>query len=178
MIRVFGTTSTKEKRKETARCLLAFAAFRAWGWEALPEFAAGERGKPFFPAFPQHHFNLSHAGEWVLCAISDEGAVGVDIEVIRPRSKNFPRYALSDAEYAAFDQSWEDFFRLWTLKEAYVKYQGGSIYPPASVPAPPPMPYRSYFGEGWCAALCAQGELPAAIEWIIPARPETTAFDA
>lgn len=166
MIRLYGATTANEKRRETARRLLAFAAFQTWGLEELPAVAAGKKGKPFFPAFPQYRFNLSHSGDRVLCALSDEGEVGVDIEQVRPRREGLPRYALSDREFSAFDGSWEDFFRLWTLKEAYVKYQGGSIYPPAAVPAPPPVPHRSYAGEGWRAALCAAGTPPDDIEWI------------
>lgn len=166
MIRLFGTTTTKDKRRETARRLLAFAVSQVWGWDVLPKIETGEKGKPFFPGSPSHHFNLSHSGEWVLCALSDEDEVGVDIETVRPRGENLPRYVMSDGEFAAFDGSWEDFFRIWTLKEAFVKYQGGSIHAPASIPAPPPVPYRSYSGEGWRAALCGGGVLPAKIEWV------------
>ena len=166
MIRLFGTTTTKDKRRGTARRLLAFAVFQAWGFEELPTMETGAKGKPFFPDFPHNHFNFSHSGEWVLCALSDEGEVGVDIETIRPRKDSLPRYVLSEEEFAAFDGSWEDFFRLWTLKEAYVKYQGASIFPPSSVPVPPPVPHRSYSGEGWRAALCAVGTLPEEIEWV------------
>jgi len=166
MIRLYGTTTTKDKRRETARRLLAFAVFQVWGFEELPAMETGAKGKPFFPEHPDCHFNLSHSGDWVLCALSDEGAVGVDIETVRPRKENLPRYIMSDAEFHAFDGSWEDFFRIWTLKEAYVKYEGGSIHAPASVPAPPPVPHRSYAGDGWCAALCGEGNLPDTIDWI------------
>lgn len=166
MIRLFGTKTTKDQRRETARRLLAFAVFQAWGMETLPSMERGTQGKPFFPDHPNFHFNLSHSGEWVLCALSDEGEVGVDIEQIRPRREHLPRYIMSDAEFAAFDGSWEDFFRIWTLKEAYVKYQGTSIFPPSAVPAPPPVPHISYAGEGWYAALCGDGSLPEHIEWI------------
>ena len=126
----------------------------------------GEKGKPFFPDHQDRRFNLSHTGGVVLCALSDEGEVGVDAELVRPRRETLPAYVMSEAELAAFDGSWAEFYRIWTLKEAYAKYLGGAIYPPRAVPAPPPVPHRSYAGEGWQAALCGTGELPEEIEWI------------
>ena len=173
MIRLFGTTTIKDKRKETARRLLAFAAFQCLNLTELPAMDRQGKGKPFFPDRPQLRFNLSHSGEWVLCALSDEGEVGVDIEAIRPRKDGLPRYAMTDEEFASFDGSWEDFFRIWTLKEAYVKYQGGSIANPASVPVPPPVPHRSYGGDGWRAALCGEGPLPPGLEWVDPSSLST-----
>lgn len=166
MIRLFGTKITQNQGKETARRLLAFAAFQAWDWAELPELARGEKGKPFFPAHPERQFNLSHTDGFALCVLSDEGEVGVDIERVTERKENLPRYVMSEEELAGWDGTWEDFFRIWTIKEAYVKYRGGSIFPPKEVPAQPPVPHCSYAGDGWRAALCGEGELPREIEWI------------
>lgn len=145
----------EEDSRAAARRLLARSVWEAWGWTQLPALAQGEQGKPFFPDFLQHHFNLSHTGGLCLCALSEAGPVGVDIERVRPRRPALPRYAMSEEEFSAFDGSWEDFYRIWTLKEAYCKYLGRSIFPPRAVPAPPPVPYRCFSGEGWRAALCA-----------------------
>lgn len=38
-------------------------------------------GKPVLKNYPTIHFNLSHAGDWVLCGIGDV-SLGVDIEHI------------------------------------------------------------------------------------------------
>lgn len=167
MIRLFGIKTERNESRETARRLLAFAALKVWGWAELPATQRGEKGKPFFPTHPDRHFNLSHTDGFALCALSDEGPVGVDIETVRPRKESLPAYVMSGEELAAFDGSWEDFFRIWALKEAYVKYRGGSIVNPRTVPALPPVPHRCYAGDGWRAALCADGELPEEIEWIV-----------
>ncbi len=47
------------------------------------EFTTNIYGKPFFIYNPYIHFNISHTGNYVVCAISDE-PVGIDIELIKP----------------------------------------------------------------------------------------------
>lgn len=161
-----------------ARALLRRCAGAVWGLEALPELSCGDRGKPRFPARPDLCFNLSHSGPWALCALSDE-AVGVDMEAVRPRRPILPPKALSEAEYAWFRArggAWEDFYTLWTLKEARVKCLGSGLDRPArdiAVPLLSPgesalldgLRFTSYAGEGWRAALCSGGDT-ALIEWL------------
>ncbi len=151
--------------------LLAWACRRTWGWEALPPVERSLRGRPFFPGAPDRHFSLSHSGGYALCALSD-GPVGADIEAVRPRRERLFRAALSEGERAAFSGSWEDFFRLWTLKESWVKREDVPLYPPRLVETPPPCPHRSYAGEGWAAAVCYGGAPPGEILWLAPGELE------
>lgn len=172
-IYLYGASFSREMDGHTvAGTLLSHALRDAWGWYETPPLAREESGKPFFPGCPDRQFSLSHTAGLCLCALSDAGAVGVDIEQVRPRRASLPRYVMSSGELAVFDGTWEDFARIWTLKEAYVKLQGTSIFPPNTVPVPPPVPHRSYAGPGWRAALCAgDGDLPEEIRWthIFPA---------
>lgn len=165
---LYGAAFSWEKDSRAAARLLLSAALRdAWGWAETPPVDRGGFGKPFFPGHPDRHFNLSHTAGLCLCALSEAGAVGVDIERVRPRRAGLPRYALSGEEFAAFDGTWESFYVTWTLKEAYAKLRGGSVFPPRGIPVPPPVPYRCYSGDGWRAALCAgDGELPEEIRWM------------
>lgn len=167
-ILLYGTSFPPEDAgSAAARALLALALRDAWGWAGTPPMSRGEFGKPWFPAYPARYFNLSHTAGLCLCALSDTGEVGTDIELVRPRRERLARYVMSDGEFAAFDGTWEDFYRLWTLKEAYCKFLGRSIFPPQDIPVPPPVPCRCYAGDGWRAALCAgAGELPEEIRWV------------
>ena len=77
---------------------------------AALRFDAGAFGKPQLIDFPQVHFNLSHSGDWALCVISDDGPVGVDIEVVRPLDEHddlaarfFP--PLNTARWSLFQKS-------------------------------------------------------------------------
>lgn len=62
-------------------------------------------GQPYFPDFPEVHFNLSHTTGAVLVALSGE-PVGVDIEHIRPVSERAMRRLADVTTERAFFQSW------------------------------------------------------------------------
>lgn len=85
------------------------------------------------PAAPWQ-FNLSHAGAWVVLALSNAGAVGVDVEMHERRNQlaGIARRFYTPAENIALarlaEPEWSQrFFELWTLKEAYVKALGRGI---------------------------------------------------
>jgi len=95
-----------------------------------------ENGKPYFAARQDIFFSISHTKGCAVCAISDE-EVGCDVERIRAVSdKEIKRvdgivnrfFNSKEKEYLlnTSDESWkvERFYRLWTMKEAYIKYTG------------------------------------------------------
>ena len=164
MTAVYGARG--ESGKKISRPLLAAAVRSLWGWEKLPELERSDRGKPEFAGRPGVWISLSHSGGYALCALSDDGPVGVDIEVIRPHRENLPQYALSEAERANFDGSWEDFTRFWVLKESWCKREDSPLFPPRRVETPPPCPHRVFSGEGWQAAVCCHGRVPEEIFWL------------
>lgn len=144
-------------RAESDAWALLRDALSQHGYPTLPRVARTERGKPYFPDLPALHFNLSHTQGFSLCALSD-APVGVDIEVLRPRREGLWRYCLTDEEFQTFQAQgggWTEFYRFWTLKEAWCKCTGEGLGHPKRWPLPPPMPHRSYLGEGWAAAVCA-----------------------
>ena len=150
-----------------AYALLASFLQRKRGIAPLPEMARRAGGKPWFPDQPQVEFNVSHSGGLSLCALAD-GSVGADIERIRPRGAGLPRYTLSGQEwdwFCARGSRWEDFYTLWTLKEARVKCTGQGLRRPAreiGVPLLAPGEERDWqgfhftalSGPGWRGAVC------------------------
>ena len=88
----------------------------------------GEHGKPKIEGL---EFNLSHSGDLVVCAVSEK-PVGCDVEELRKAPKGVVARYYSDAEQAYLSQFSADeydreFFRLWTMKESYVKMTGEGL---------------------------------------------------
>ncbi len=82
------------------------------------EVALSENGKPYLRD-NELHFNLSHSGELAICAIS-ENPVGVDIEKIREVDLKLTEKVFGKKE----KMSLEDFFKMWTRKESFLKCLG------------------------------------------------------
>lgn len=124
------------------RVLAQLAPIEPRGWR----FVVGEHGRPDLdpnqPGLPESlrglSFNLSHTRGLTALAISRDGAVGVDVER-RDRTNDLERLArvkFAEAErawlaHASDEAAWRDrFFRVWTLKEAYLKARGVGITVP------------------------------------------------
>lgn len=93
------------------------------------KFNKGEFGKPFLENISDFYFNISHSVEWIICAIDMEN-IGVDIEKIRNiKYKEVAQNFFSEGEYRFIFSNGEkeeqnNFFRVWTLKESYIKACG------------------------------------------------------
>lgn len=161
---IYGARGTDGRMM--SRPLLAAAVRLSWGWEEVPTLIYSSRGKPDFTPALGRWLSLSHSGGLVLCALSDSGPVGVDIERVCPRWERLPKRCLSPEEQADFDGSWEDFYRIWTLKESRCKQTDTPLWPPKHISVPPPTPHRSYGGKGWRAAVCCTDQPPEDICWI------------
>jgi len=114
-------------------------------------FRPGPQGKPELG--PPHSesgltFNLSHSETLVVCAVTRTNSIGVDVERVRPIPK---LTALTSRFFAPDERSHLDslpeddrltaFFRIWTLKEAYLKALGvGLSQDPSTVTVPLPDP--------------------------------------
>ena len=91
------------------------------------EFAIDSNKKPFMQNViaPDLNYNVSHSGDWIIIAFSDSG-IGADIEMIdnvfsyaEILQQNFSReevFFISDGK-----QQSENFYLLWTRKEALLK---------------------------------------------------------
>ena len=151
-------------RREDTYTLLAYAARQQWDLHPLPAIARHEQGKPFFPAFGQYHFNLSHSGPFSLCAL-DKHPVGVDIEVIRPHHPKLAQRICCGDEQAWLEAQPDKapaLCQLWTRKEALAKYHGTGLTVPLRelrVPLPPAtmqngLKFYSIATPEFCLCVC------------------------
>lgn len=92
-------------------------------------FSTNEHGKPFFPDFPDIHFNISHC-KHAIAVVVDDKPVGIDVERFVNPSPSLLRYTMNDDEVAQVEQSEHPertFAMLWTQKEALFKLYGTGI---------------------------------------------------
>lgn len=95
----------------------------------LGAISRDSRGKPHCKGGPP--FSLSHSGDYVLLAVGAEEAVGCDIEQCRALEYHkIAARAFSPEESSLVEQAAdpaEMFFRIWTLRESYLKATGEGI---------------------------------------------------
>lgn len=126
------------KREDAYRTLLADILIRTVIYRTynIPieeiSFACNSYGKPFLKGFSHIHFNVSHSGDWVIGALSNNSMVGVDIEKIQPLEVDMVKSVFSTLEYHDFitkkrEEQLSYFYDLWTLKESYVKALGQGL---------------------------------------------------
>ena len=92
-------------------------------------FSKNEYGKPFLNEKSDFHFNLSHSGDWVVCAV-DNKPVGIDVEALSPIDLDISEHYFSPDEHKDLlskDDKIAYFFTLWTLKESYIKIVGKGL---------------------------------------------------
>lgn len=127
-------------REDRARCmgaglLLAYAVRSRFPEHPLPlRVETDSLGKPFLPDLPDFHFNLSHSGKWVVCAVATH-PVGVDIEHISSPMQDIAQRFFSPDECAHLHALPEAdrpaaFCELWVLKESYMKATGLGFHLP------------------------------------------------
>lgn len=108
----------------------------------LLNLAAGENGKPKLAAEQGENglcFNLSHAGDLALLAVSGDCELGIDLEKMHD---DLPFQGMAAQFFSTREQSelfslpaesrLDAFYRCWTRKEAYLKGCGSGFSEPAN----------------------------------------------
>jgi 4'-phosphopantetheinyl transferase len=88
--------------------------------------------KPFFND-NSIHFNISHSGEIVICAITDQSEIGIDIEMISNIEIEDLKSQFTENEWNRIMNSnnkQEAFFEYWAQKEAVIKSHGDGLIIP------------------------------------------------
>ncbi len=112
--------------------LLQLLRERGYGDDCLASLYSGAHGKPQLYGC---ELNLSHSGDYVLCAVSDGGPVGIDVEQLRPLDVDELRRFFSAAQWQSIVAAAEprrELFRLWTLLESVLKADGSGLSTPAA----------------------------------------------
>ena len=92
------------------------------------ELIADDRGKPSCVNGPA--VSISHSGDIVACAVCDVGDIGIDLE-FWSRSRDVE--AIAQRFFSPAESDWlatqpaDHFYRLWVLKEAWLKATGAGI---------------------------------------------------
>ena len=88
----------------------------------------GKHGKPCHKAL---HFNLSHSGRYVICAVGKQ-EIGCDIQKLRPCKEQMVRrfFTCDEQEYIFAKKGREQeerFVTLWCRKESFLKQTGEGL---------------------------------------------------
>lgn len=127
----------KERQEKTLRCQLPEGRKQSLGAGLLQKevfcrhgismesIREGENGKPQAEGIC---FNLSHSGEFAICAVGEK-PVGCDVEKVSEARMKVAEHFFCQSEiqylkkFEKEDQN-REFIRLWTMKESYIKMTG------------------------------------------------------
>ncbi len=144
----------------------------------------GEHGKPYIEN-ESIFFNLSHSGNVCICALSDK-EIGCDVERVKKANMKVAKRFFSPEEFEALENAEESekddlFFRIWTMKESFIKAVGTGLGMPLTsfcVDLSAYTPFISYSSDerpfqlkeyklidGYKISLCAlNGDFAEAVE--------------
>ena len=120
--------------------------------------------KPRLIGGPELHFSVSHSGKWWACAFGPQ-ELGLDIQQNRPCRAEALAQRFFHPDEAAWLQkqgfSQQEFYRLWTAKESYVKLSGRGFGDGFAVFSLVPRPHRLQwpylpFDPEYTLCLCAE----------------------
>lgn len=125
-------------KRDSIRTLIGEILIRSLAWKELSikneciNFDKNEYGKPYLEGYPKFNFNISHSGDFVVCAVSDR-PIGIDIEKVeyieyKYIAKTF--FTAGEFDYIVkkkLDIQLSTFYEIWTLKESYTKCCGQGL---------------------------------------------------
>lgn len=125
----------KDKMLSLGAGILIDKGLQAFGLrEKKVKIVEGKYGKPYFPDYPDIHFNVSHSEKRVIAVFADT-EVGCDIEYMASADLKLAERFFCKAEYEFImehqgQEREEAFYRIWTLKESFVKAVGSGLMLP------------------------------------------------
>ena len=89
----------------------------------------GSNGKPYADNI---FFNVAHSGKFAF-GISSDKEVGCDVEIIKNAHLDIAKRFFTESEYnyiSKSENSSNAFYKLWTIKESYIKLSGEGLRTP------------------------------------------------
>ena len=133
--KILACRNEKDRFRSLAAALLLRSAFRVMTGDASLtrlRYGYGPHGKPFSEDYPEYFFSVSHSGDYAIC-VTGTCEVGIDLQEHRraafqgiarrfytPQEQNFIFHENDGQEK-------ERFYRIWSCKEAFIKYTGNGI---------------------------------------------------
>lgn len=89
------------------------------------ECPSDENGKPYLANFPQR-ISLTHSFDYAAAMLSDNGEVGIDLELVKPKILRIADKFMKPDELNSIgtDNTVEKLYACWCAKEAVYKLQG------------------------------------------------------
>ena len=129
-----------------------------------PALFYGENGKPYLADCPDTYFSLTHTDKWVFLAVAN-CEIGIDAQMPRRVCPRLAARSATPEELAWVKEDTEpNFTRLWTMKEAYLKYTGTGLSTPireVGISVPPTDGYDEHNRCYW--SLLKHDDIPLSI---------------
>ncbi len=171
-------------RKDKNLCLgasvLIDAGLEKYGLrEKEMAYGIRENQKPYFIDTPEIYFNISHSEAMAAVAFSD-AEIGIDIEKIKDADIKIAKRFFAEDEYKYLEKFEEkerrsrEFYRLWTLKESFMKVTGLGMKLPLNQfcirinkngvsvnydKVDRDYCFYEYFTGGYCISVCSENEI-------------------
>jgi len=134
-------------RSDAKASLIGRLLIRSWIWNTFKSnsvtLSRTERGRPFWEGRRDIDFNVSHAGDYsvFVAASGPDSPIGVDVMPLSDKSREkdvveffrLMRRQFTDNEWRQIESPPDPknrlavFFRLWCLKESYIKAKGTGL---------------------------------------------------
>lgn len=121
-----------DKQLSVCGKLLLLELLKAYNSKSsLFDLRYNEYFRPCFDCRPD--FNIAHSGNIVICAMTDDGQIGIDIEQIKQLDfADFTDFFTRDEWHYINDHAnkFDGFYNFWTRKEAVLKAIGSGFHTP------------------------------------------------
>ncbi len=116
--------SISQKQSIVARIILKNLLLEAYGIKDGYNIGFQTNGQPYYLNSPNVYISLSHSGDYAAAVVSDK-PIGIDIQVLKSVNENLVKRVCvcDELDYVKTSRS-KEFFKLWTVKEAYSKCTG------------------------------------------------------